>query len=70
MKIETQEGIRFVEYRKFWRLRQDVAVPHFGSELAFGWELMGSVLMKSNNGISILKGHEMKGTRSSPIEQK
>ena len=31
---------------------------------------MGLVLMKSNNGRYVLKGHEMKGTRSSPIEQK
>ena len=42
----------------------------FGSELAFSWEMMGLVLMKSNNGISFLKGHEMKGMRSFPIEQK
>ena len=45
-------------------------IPHFGSELAFSWEMMGSVLMKSNNGRSVLKGHDMKGTISSPIDKK
>ena len=70
MKIGTQEGVHFVKYRKFRRLRQNVSVPCFGSELEFDWELMGLVLMKSNNGRSVLKGHEMKGMRSSPIEQK